>query len=131
YLDWSLVKLPLEYALRPNAFFPNGEGYPSRYLTTCANAPRCHGVPVYMISGASALRSGLLLGRYLYISAKAGQGLCKVWIVLLDDPIGGVIDGDCGSIIIDQQTSEVYDHVVGANPLDQAYIVPLIATVEQ
>lgn len=129
-LDWSLVKLPVQYASRPNAFYPNGEGYPPRYLTTCANTPRYHGVPVYMISGASGLRSGLLLGNYSYIGAKAGQGHCKVWTVILDDPTG-VIEGDCGSVIVDQQTSEVYGHVVGANPLDQAYVVPISATTEQ
>ena len=87
-LDWSLVKLPVQYASRPNAFYPNGEGYPPRYLTTCANTPRYHGVPMYMISGASGLRSGLLLGNYSYIGAKAGQGHCKAWTVILDDPTG-------------------------------------------
>ena len=43
---------------------------------------------MYMISGASGLRSGLLLGNYSYIGAKAGQGHCKVWTVILDDPTG-------------------------------------------
>ena len=88
YLDWSLVELPLRYASRLNVFYPNGEGCSPRYLTTCSNTPRYHGVPVYMISGASGLRSGLLLGNYSYIDAKAGQAHCKVWTVILDDPTG-------------------------------------------
>lgn len=87
-LDWSLVKLPVQYASRPNAFYPKGEGHSPRHLSTFASTPRYHGVPVYMISGASGLRSGLLLGNYSYIGAKAGQGLCKVWTVILDDPTG-------------------------------------------
>ncbi|OCL12554.1 hypothetical protein AOQ84DRAFT_275627, partial [Glonium stellatum] len=129
-LDWSLVKLPVHDSSHYNAFCPNGEGYPPRYLTSFATNPRYHGVPVYMISGASGLRSGLLLGNYSYIGAKAGQAHCKVWTVTLDDPTG-VIEGDCGSLIVDQQTSEVYGHVVGANPLDQAHVVPIKATTEQ
>lgn len=37
----------------------------------------------------------------------------------------GVINGDCGSLIVDQETLEVYGHVIASNPLGEAYVVPL------
>jgi hypothetical protein len=43
----------------------------------------------------------------------------------------GVIDGDCGSLIVNQETLEVYGHVVASNPLGEAYVVPLRNTFHQ
>jgi hypothetical protein len=50
---------------------------------------------------------------------------------LADHIFPGVIDGDCGSLIVNQETLEVYGHVVASNPLGEAYVVPLRATFDQ
>ena len=42
-----------------------------------------------------------------------------------------MIEGDCGSIVIDKKTLNVYGHVVGSNPLQEAYVVPLKDTINQ
>jgi hypothetical protein len=42
-----------------------------------------------------------------------------------------VIDGDCGSLIVSQETLEIYGHVVASNPLGEAYVVPLRNTFLQ
>jgi hypothetical protein len=43
----------------------------------------------------------------------------------------GVIDGDCGSLIVSQETLEIYGHVVASNPLGEAYVAPLRNTFHQ
>jgi hypothetical protein len=43
----------------------------------------------------------------------------------------GVIDGDCGSLVVDQETLEIFGHVVASNPLGEAYVVPLQSTFHQ
>lgn len=43
----------------------------------------------------------------------------------------GVVDGDCGSVIVNQQTFQVYGHVVATNPIGEAYVVPLENTFDQ
>jgi hypothetical protein len=42
-----------------------------------------------------------------------------------------VIDGDCGSLVVSQETLEIYGHVVASNPLGEAYVVPLRNTFLQ
>jgi hypothetical protein len=51
----------------------------------------------------------------------------KFW---LTSPLG-VIDGDCGALIVSQKTLHVYGHVVASNPLGGAYVVPLKQTLHQ
>jgi hypothetical protein len=51
--------------------------------------------------------------------------------ILADRILPGVIDGDCGSLIVSQETLEVYGHVVASNPLGEAYVVPLQNTFDQ
>lgn len=53
----------------------------------------------------------------------------KLW--LLAYVILGISKGDSGSIVIDQQTFQVYGHIMGTNPLSHAYVVPLIDTIRQ
>ena len=43
----------------------------------------------------------------------------------------GLIPGECGSIVVDQVSFEVYGHVIGSNVLGHTYVVPLIDTIEQ
>ena len=41
------------------------------------------------------------------------------------------MEGDCGSIVVDQESYEIYGHIIGSNPLNHALVVPLIDTIEQ
>lgn len=43
----------------------------------------------------------------------------------------GLADGDCGSVVIDRDTHTIYGHVIGSNPMDQAYVVPFKHIIEQ
>jgi hypothetical protein len=42
--------------------------------------------------------------------------------------ISGIVDGDCGSLVVSQETLEVFGHVIASNPLGEAYVVPLSNT---
>ncbi|KAF5012917.1 hypothetical protein FDECE_1051 [Fusarium decemcellulare] len=131
YLDWALVDTdtqPSNLQIR-NLVFPNGTSDPI-LLQNIANRPRFHGVPVYMVSGREGLRNGRLLGGLGYLGARPGHEPCPVWTLLLDSP-KGLTPGECGSIVVDQQTFEVYGHVVGANIMQHIYVVPFKEIVKQ
>jgi len=36
-----------------------------------------------------------------------------------------ILDGECGSLVVDQATNEVYGHLVGSGPDGHVYVVPL------
>ncbi|KAF7950116.1 hypothetical protein EAE96_007414 [Botrytis aclada] len=83
-----------------------------------------------MISGVSGTRKGVMFTTNSYIGGKPSQDLCRAWNVILSDS-SRVIDSDCGSLIVDQVTLEVYGHVVASNPLGEAYVVPFQDTFQQ
>ncbi|KAF5004049.1 hypothetical protein FDECE_9424, partial [Fusarium decemcellulare] len=108
YLDWSLTR-PLSSTLEPrhsNAFFLNGRNAP----TIC-------------LSVRGVLHAKLLAGSS-FLGAVPGQADCEVWTAILNDE-EGLISGECGSVVVDDDTNEIYGHVVGCNTSGHALIVPL------
>jgi hypothetical protein len=141
YLDWALINFEGEYFERPNVFYSEDNPTDPKFLTRLSATPETSGVPVFMISGVSGTRKGVMLNGNSYVGGKFGENLCQTWNVILsgaacefvhpgreslaDRTPPGVIDGDCGSLIVNQETLEVYGHVVASNPLGEAYVVPL------
>ncbi|KAM0133549.1 hypothetical protein ACHAO1_006206 [Botrytis cinerea] len=130
YLDWALIEFDDGYYERPNAFFSEDELANPKFFETVSAGPKTSEVKVFMISGVSGTREGVLLNRISYIGGKPGENLCQAWNVILSDS-GGVFYGDCGSLVVDQETLEVYGHVVASNPSGDAYVVPLQNTFHQ
>ncbi|KAF2195715.1 hypothetical protein K469DRAFT_442436, partial [Zopfia rhizophila CBS 207.26] len=94
--------------------------------------PRSHEAPVYMISSVSGVRKGRLLNDLMYLGSNLGQEMCKAWTVSsLLTHLRGLMDGDCGSIVVDQETFAIYGHSIGSNPLEHAYTVPFKHIIEQ
>ncbi|KAH6973058.1 hypothetical protein BKA56DRAFT_734789 [Ilyonectria sp. MPI-CAGE-AT-0026] len=130
YLDWSLVRPKPEYlrTCQPNAFLLDGLHSEPTVLRQLRDSPRDHLIPVKMVS---AIR-GVLLGRILYGSSFLGSPLgsppgredCEVLTVFLDAP-QGLIEGECGSIVVDRETNEAYGHTVGCDSLGNPFIIPL------
>jgi hypothetical protein len=83
YLDWALIEFDGGYFERPNAFYSEDDPLYPRFLTRASAAPECSGVHVFMISGVSGTRKGVILGSYSYIGGKRGESLCQVWNVVL------------------------------------------------
>jgi hypothetical protein len=44
---------------------------------------------------------------------------------------GGLVSGECGSVVVDTATNKVYGHVVGSDPLGHAYVAPLADVLHQ
>ncbi|KAF7892002.1 hypothetical protein EAF00_008304 [Botryotinia globosa] len=130
YLDWALIEFDDGYYQRPNAFFSEDDPTNPKFFGILAAAPKTSDVKVFMISGVSGTRKGVMLNSSSYIGGKPNEDLCQAWNVILSDS-SCVIDGDCGSLIVDQETLEVYGHVVASNPLGEAYVVPLQNTFHQ
>ncbi|TGO34217.1 hypothetical protein BHYA_0207g00150 [Botrytis hyacinthi] len=130
YLDWALIEFDDGYYERPNAFFSENDFANPKFFGMLSAAPKTGEVKVFMISGVSGTRKGVMLTSNSYIGGKPSEDLCQAWNVILSDS-KGVINGDCGSLVVDQVTLEVYGHVVASNPLGEAYVVPLQDTFQQ
>ncbi|KAK7408882.1 hypothetical protein QQX98_008943 [Neonectria punicea] len=147
YLDWSLTRpvspsLDISYT---NLFFLNGLDTGPSVLDTIRSKPRYHLALVKMVSGVRGILLGRILSGSSYIQSLPGQKDCEVFTVILDTPEGirhlypryylrvqtntlksiGLVHGECGSVVVDHETNEVYGHVVGSNPLGHVLLVPL------
>lgn len=40
-------------------------------------------------------------------------------------PFSEIINGESGSLVVDQDTNEVYGHIVGSSPCGHGYVVPM------
>ncbi|KAF7891398.1 uncharacterized protein EAF02_001723 [Botrytis sinoallii] len=129
-LDWALIEFDNGYYERPNAFYSKDDPANPKFFRTLSAIPKTSDVNVFMISGVSGTRRGVMLNNTSYIGGKPNEDLCQAWNVILSDS-DCVIDGDCGSLIVDQNSLEVYGHVVASNPFGEAYVVPLQDTFQQ
>ncbi|KAK4112894.1 kinase-like protein [Canariomyces notabilis] len=134
YLDWALVKQqePVKPIGSGNIIFPKGLYGSHIMLRQVAREPRCHLAPVYLISGLRGVISGQIMSIPTMIGSAPGKDLCEVWTVILDSGFGsGLAKGECGSAVVDQETREVYGHVIGTSPLGFVYVSPLMQVMKQ
>ncbi|KAH7111489.1 hypothetical protein B0J13DRAFT_272324 [Dactylonectria estremocensis] len=133
YLDWALARPILRRSLfssRTNAVFPDGPDGRHVFLDQIRHQPPSHLASVYMVSGVRRIAHGQILFGSSFLPSFPGQDYCEAWTIILDNS-DGLINGECGSIVIDRATNEVYGHVVGSDPLGHAYVVPLAYVLEQ
>jgi hypothetical protein len=85
YLDWALLEFEGEYFERPNAFYLEDKPLDPKFLVrlSAPNAPNTSEVPVFMISGVSGTRKGVMLNSNSYIGGKPGEKLCQAWNLIL------------------------------------------------
>ena len=88
YLDWALIDFDDRYFERPNAFYSEDDPVNPKFLTRLSTAPEVSGVPVFMISGVSGTRKGVMLNSNSYIGGKLGEDLCQTWNVILSGSAG-------------------------------------------
>ncbi|KAH8807305.1 hypothetical protein F5884DRAFT_340186 [Xylogone sp. PMI_703] len=130
YLDWALIEFADKNYERLNALHSQDNSQPTKLIAAIAETPSNSHVQVIMISGATGFRKGILLPGVSYIGGEPGQKLCEALVVDFADSIG-IVEGDCGSVVVHETTMKVYGHVVASNPLNQAYIVPIKDTLKQ
>ncbi|KAK3687867.1 hypothetical protein B0T22DRAFT_510849 [Podospora appendiculata] len=131
YLDWALTK-PANSGRSgalPSMFVSSegsSEGLETLVaLDTFAKPPASGHVKVYMISGPRGNLRGCLFADSVMIGSAPNQGLCEAWPLRLDSDPGTILKGECGSVIVDQVTNQVYGHIVGSGPFGNAYMVTL------
>lgn len=145
FLDWSLT-MPVSYPLHPrrNLYHPTGNDTHLIALENLADAPRYHCVPVHVLSAFQGVLSGELLERTARIQSGPGEALSRVWTVLLTPGTGrmngrsktsfphvansalDIMNGDSGSLIIDQETKQIYGHLVGIGSYKMGYVIPMM-----
>ncbi|KAL1606560.1 cell cycle RNA binding protein whi3 [Paraconiothyrium brasiliense] len=120
YRDFTLVEFDTTVeTLRPNTFSLPDSKDRHHAMRKVADKPRLNGAPVYILSGTRGVRTGRLLSNYAYLGSGPGRAMCEVWTLIFD-----------GTDMIDQETHEVYGHIVGSNPMEHAYVVPLKDIIE-
>ncbi|KAI3329343.1 hypothetical protein HD806DRAFT_548470 [Xylariaceae sp. AK1471] len=131
-LDFAIVTLEADImsSRKANMIYPHDPSSSPIFLDTVAEHPRTHGARVFIVSGTSGLYSGTLLDGFEYLGSGPSRKMCEVWAVIPDYP-AEVMDGDCGSVVVDQETFEIYGHVIGSDCFGNAHVVPLINTMRQ
>ncbi|OHE96135.1 hypothetical protein CORC01_08512 [Colletotrichum orchidophilum] len=132
-LDWICLKPEVvDLGLRRcNYVVPPGAAPSDAFMIQMvASEPRQLVIPVYLASGILGTRSGRLISRPSYVGSSPGQDLCEVWTMFFDDS-RGVVRGESGSIVVDQETPAACGHVIGRDLFGHARIVPLVNTINQ
>jgi hypothetical protein len=83
YLDWALINFEGGYFERPNMFYSEDNLTDPKFLTRLSATPETSGVPVFMISGVSGTRKGVMLNGNSYVGGNFGGNLCQTWNVIL------------------------------------------------
>jgi hypothetical protein len=85
YLDWALIEFDDGYFKKPNVFFSDDDPNNPNFPTQLSSDPKVDGTPVFMISGVSGTRKGVLFDFNSYIGGKQGENLCPAWNMVLSD----------------------------------------------
>ncbi|KAH0421970.1 hypothetical protein CcaCcLH18_13099 [Colletotrichum camelliae] len=127
YLDWACLELCGKTTERQPESYISGPDKTRVLLKEIEDNPASHATPVFMISGLGGVRSGRLLAERLHLGSLPGQQMCRVWTLVLDSQIGiqSLLPGECGSVVVAQDTYKVYGHVIGSNVLGHAHVVSL------
>ncbi|KAI1009864.1 hypothetical protein LB504_003152 [Fusarium proliferatum] len=131
YLDWAFVDLNDSSAnfQLPNTITLDSMSNPV-LLREVSKQPLSHTTLVYMISGINGTRKGCLFSGLSELGPLQDRSPCRAWKMILD--FGqGLEPGECGSIVVDQKTFDIYGHVIGSNIIGDVFVVPLSDTIEQ
>jgi hypothetical protein len=88
YLDWALIDFDDGYFERPNAFYSEDDPLNPKFIMKLSAAPKTSETPVFMISGVSGTRKGVMRKCNSYIGGKLGENLCQTWNVILSGSAG-------------------------------------------
>nr|ANF07006.1 hypothetical protein FVEG_03179 [Fusarium verticillioides] len=131
YLDWAFVDLNSSSAnlQLPNIITVDSMSSPV-LLRQVSKLPLSHTTSVYMISGVNGTRKGCLFSGLSELGPLQDRSPCRAWKMILDSD-QGLEPGECGSIVVDQTTFDIYGHVIGSNIIGDVFVVPLSDTIEQ
>ncbi|KAK8018055.1 hypothetical protein PG991_007245 [Apiospora marii] len=130
-LDWALIdmdsyapnRLPSPYKARDIPSFDLRAQLPSTELDKKGRSIRA-----VMISGSEGSISGTISPWPSRLLLSPGTGFVDAMIINLDKN-KEVADGDSGSWVVDEETLEVYGHIVAADAFGGGYIIPIEDTM--
>lgn len=131
-LDWALIDFD-KTALQSqsNTFtFPGSDTQVSRELRALACEPTVDDPDrdVVLVSGSGRIKPGKIATAASYLNMGLSKECTETYTLTLRH--GSMLDpGDCGSWVVDRETCEIYGHVVAVDALEEAYIIPLNATL--
>ncbi|KAF5687060.1 RNA-binding protein [Fusarium circinatum] len=131
YLDWAFVELNSSSGSfqLPNIITLDSMSSPV-LLRQVSKQPLSHTTSVYMVSGINGTRKGRLFSGLSELGPLQDRSPCRAWKMILDSD-QGLEPGECGSIVVDQITFDIYGHVIGSNTIGDVFVVPLSDTIEQ
>ncbi|KAF5578379.1 RNA-binding protein [Fusarium pseudocircinatum] len=131
YLDWAFVELNSSSASfqLPNIITLDSMSSPV-LLRQVSKQPPSHTTSVYMISGINGTSKGSLFSGLSELGPLQDRSPCRAWKMRLNSD-QGLEPGECGSIVVDQTTFDIYGHVIGSNIIGDVFVVPLSETIEQ
>ncbi|KAL3301730.1 rna binding protein [Colletotrichum asianum] len=131
YLDWACLELDEErMETWSKSYISTDPDTVPVLLEEIGDAPTSHATSVLMISGIKGIRPGKLVADAGYLGSLRRQDMCVVWTLILDSA-PGLVPGECGAVVVDKETYKIYGHVVGANVLGHAYVVPFRGVLDQ
>jgi hypothetical protein len=119
--DYCLIKLKEAYRQGINEvpYRPNGSQRFLQVRRPAKDGPR--DVNVITMTASSGFMSGRLCATASYVRFPNQRNLQELYPVRFD---GNLVDGDCGSGVVDQSTGHMYGHIVaGTAGTGRAYIV--------
>ncbi|KAI1392527.1 uncharacterized protein F4822DRAFT_425731 [Hypoxylon trugodes] len=97
-------------------------------LTKAAEFPR-QKRNVFIVVSRYVVKRGVLQPSTALLGGINGDRPSEVWCIILNDG-EDLTRGDSGSPVVDTNTSAIYGHVIGSNPLGKIYVSPLVTTLK-
>ncbi|KAK7992030.1 hypothetical protein PG988_000824 [Apiospora saccharicola] len=130
-LDWALIDM--------NNYAPNRLPSPSKTISLPtldlkAQSPseerdkKGKSIRATIISGSEGSKTGTISGLPSRLLLSPGTGFVDAMIINLDKH-KEVVDGDSGSWVVNEETLELYGHVVAADAFGGGYIIPITDTM--
>ncbi|RDW72593.1 uncharacterized protein DSM5745_07765 [Aspergillus mulundensis] len=129
-LDWALAEVSNGQSRKPNFCLSTEDPANPRLLHEVAEQHPGAEREVLIIRSIHCPRRGTLLPGSSFIGGINRPSPCEAWNVAFAGE-HGLEKGDSGSLVVDLITNQIYGYVVGLNPLGEAYIMPMMATIRQ
>ncbi|KAH8599530.1 hypothetical protein B0O99DRAFT_495741, partial [Bisporella sp. PMI_857] len=118
-LDWALIAIENDSLYLPNVIMSNEVALPSPGLTRTGPKRK-----VTVTAARGRALSGSLSLEWSYLTLAPGDTMIKSYLLTFDNG-QGESKGDSGAWVTDNETHEVYGHVVASEAFGRAHIIPM------